>query len=198
MGRHTETDRFYAELWPHRGVVLRVAKLLTHSDVDAEDLAQDALLKAFDKINTLAPGSNAKAWLLTVLRRTHIDRVRSRHHGNGEVSLDALNVDQPAPEHAPPEDVSAWGDPHRAMAGFSDQEVIVALKRVPEEIRWTLLLVDVQGLDDQEAADVLGVPTGTVKSRLHRGRRMLREHLMTVAIDRRLYPGLKAKENASG
>jgi DNA-directed RNA polymerase specialized sigma24 family protein len=61
MGRHTDTDRFYAELWPHRGVVLRVAKLLTHSDADADDLAQEALLKAFDKINTLVPGSNAAA-----------------------------------------------------------------------------------------------------------------------------------------
>ena len=66
-----------------------------------------------------------------------------------------------------------------------------------EKIRWTLLLVDVQGMDDREAAEVLGVPAGTIKSRLHRGRRMLREYLLPVAIDRRLFPALAEKENAS-
>jgi RNA polymerase sigma-70 factor (ECF subfamily) len=194
MGRPDDTDRFYAELWPHRAVVLRVAKLLTHSDVEAEDLAQDAMLKAFNGISKLAPGSNARAWLLTVLRNAHVDRVRARH-GNGEISLDSLAMDPPAAEHPPAEDVFAWGDPHRAMADFSDQEVIAALKRVPEDIRWTLLLVDVQGMDDREVAEVLAIPAGTVKSRLHRGRRMLREYLMPVAIDRHLYPALKEKEN---
>jgi RNA polymerase sigma-70 factor (ECF subfamily) len=195
MARPDDTDRFYAELWPHRAVVLRVAKLLTHSDVEAEDLAQDTMLKAFSGISRLAPGSNARAWLLTVLRHAHIDRVRSRP-GNGEASLETLNIEPSAPQDTSPEDVSAWGDPHRAMADFSDREVIAALKRVPEEIRWTLLLVDVQGLDDGEAAGVLGIPVGTVKSRLHRGRRMLREYLMPLAIDRRLYPASKQKENS--
>jgi len=197
MARSNDTDRFYAEIWPHRAAVLRVAKLLTHSDVEAEDLAQDAMLKGFSGIGKLAPGSKAKAWLLAVLRHAHVDRVRARH-GNAQVSLDALGMDQPAPATDPPEDMSAWGDPHRAMAGFSDQEVIVALKRVPEEIRWTLLLVDVQEMDDREAAEVLGVPVGTVKSRLHRGRRMLREYLLPVALDRRLFPALAEKESATG
>ena len=170
------TDRFYAELWPHRAAVLRAAKFLTRNDADADDLAQDAMLKGFDAIDRLTPGSNAKAWLMTILRNAHIDRVRARH---GEASLESLDVDLAAPP-AEPEDTEAWGDPARTLAEFSDQQIIDALKALPREICWTLLLVDVEGLDDRDAAEVLKVPTGTVKSRLHRGRRMLRDALLPL------------------
>jgi len=189
------TARFNTLVAPHLADALAFARWITRDRADAEDVVQEACVRAFRSIDRFS-GSNAKAWLLTILRHAHVDRARARH-GNGEISLDALGVDQPAPATDPPEDMSAWGDPHRAMAGFSDQEVILALKRVPEEIRWTLLLVDVQGMDDREAAEVLGVPVGTIKSRLHRGRRMLREYLLPVAIDRRLFRALAEKENAN-
>src|SRR5437764_14162918 len=180
MSSSDATDRLYRELWPHRAAVLRVARMLTHDDADADDLAQDAMMRAYRGIDGLAPDSNAKAWLMTILRNTHTDHLRSRHAG--EISLDALDVDPP--DQQPDEDVAAWGDPRETLAEFSDEQMIHALKALPREICWTLLLVDVQGMDDREAGEVLGVPTGTVKSRLHRGRRMLRESLMPLVRQR--------------
>jgi RNA polymerase sigma-70 factor (ECF subfamily) len=170
------SNRFYAELWPHRASVLRAARFLTHNDDDADDLAQEAMLKAFDAIDRLAPGSNAKAWLMTILRNAHIDRIRSQHN---DVSLESLDVNLAADPTR--EDTGFWGDPARTFAEFSDQQIIEALKSLPQEICWTLLLVDVEGLDDRDAAGVLKIPSGTVKSRLHRGRRMLREALLPRA-----------------
>jgi RNA polymerase sigma-70 factor (ECF subfamily) len=184
MSDPDDTERFYAELWPHRAQVARVARILARGEADAEDLAQEAMLKAYRAIASLAPGSNAPAWLMTVLRNTHLDRLRARH-GRDEVSLEAADVDVADP-HVPAEDEAAWGDPARTLAGFEDQEIIQCLKELPREICWTLLLVDVQGLDDREAAAVLGVPTGTIKSRLHRGWRMLREALLPLARQRNL------------
>jgi RNA polymerase sigma-70 factor (ECF subfamily) len=164
------TNRFYAELWPHRAAVLRTARFLTHNDADAEDLAQEAMLKAFDAIDSLTRNSNPKAWLLTILRHAYVDRLRK---GREEVSLQELDVDPAAPEGY----VDTWGDPARTLAEFSDQQIIDALRTLPREICWTLLLVDVEGLDDREAAEAMKIPAGTVKSRLHRGRKMLREAL---------------------
>ncbi len=164
------TERFYAELWPHRAAVLRTASVLTHSDADADDLAQETMLKAFRAIDQLSRESNPKAWLMAILRNAHVDRLRAQHPN--EVSLDP---DLPAESdaEAPPD----WGDAEQVLASFSDEQIIAALRTLPADIRWALLLADVQGMDDAEAAQVLDVPEGTIKSRLHRGRRMLRESL---------------------
>ena len=164
------TERFYAELWPHRAVVFRTARILTHSDADADDLAQETMLKAFRAIDQLAPRSNPKAWLMTILRNTHVDRLRAQHPA--ELTLDDNVV--AGSEADPPPD---WGDAEQVLASFTDEQIIAALRTLPADIRWTLLLADVQGMDDAEASQVLGVPEGTIKSRLHRGRRMLRNSL---------------------
>lgn len=156
--------------------------MLTRDANEADDLAQDAMMKAFSAIDRLAAGTNARAWLMTILRNAHIDRVRAVK-GN-QVSLDALDVDPPAPEPAVAEDTSAWTDPDRMLAELSDERILAAMQSVPAEICWTLLLVDVEGLDDREAAEILKIPPGTVKSRLHRGRRMLREKLANLQVRR--------------
>jgi RNA polymerase sigma-70 factor (ECF subfamily) len=96
---------------------------------------------------------------------------------------------EPASDEGGPAGVDghpAWDDPHALLQRFSDRHMIQALQCLPEEIRWTLLLVDVEGIDHAEAAAILGVPVGTVKSRAHRGRRMLREALLPLAKELRL------------
>jgi RNA polymerase sigma-70 factor (ECF subfamily) len=183
MNKGEATDRFYAEIWPHRATVLRTARYFTSSDADADDLAQDTLMKAFSSLDSFEPGSNAKGWLMTILRHTHIDRVRSLH--SSDVSLDSLAVDVPD-DHQPEQNLDAWQNADQALQAFGDAEIISALKRLPHDICWTLLLVDVEGMDDRDAAKVLKIPAGTVKSRLHRGRRMLRETLAPLAKDRHL------------
>lgn len=181
MDPERRRDLFYETIWPEAATVLRVAKILTGGSADAEDLAQETMLKAFRALDALDPQSNVRAWLLAILRNGRIDRLRAgRSHGT-DVSLEAMAVDLP---ERPAHDEEPWDavdDPAAVLNAFGDRQVIDALQRLPEEIRWTVLLADVSQLDHKEVAVVLGIPEGTVKSRVFRGRRMLREALLPLA-----------------
>ena len=176
----TPPTRFDQLVWPHMATVLRTAQCLARDDAAAEDLAQDTMIKAFKSLDTLRDDACVKAWLMTILRRAHIDQARSAELPTQ--SLDGMNFDPAGPDDASRSDGEvAWNKPDELMQTFSDQQMIVALKELPREIRWTLLLVDVEGLDHREAADVLEIPVGTVKSRIHRGRAMLHISLRPAA-----------------
>ena len=118
------------------------------------------------------------------MRNCRIDGLRATASAAIEVSLEQLSS-EPAGVEINAEEASL-DSPQDVLNRFSDQQVIDALQQLPEEIRWTLLLVDVQGLDQRETAEILEVPVGTIKSRAHRGRAMLRETLLPVAKERRL------------
>ena len=178
------TERFYRLVWPQRAAVLRLAQILTRDAGAAEELAQDTLIKAFRSIDGFQEDTDMRAWLAAILRNARIDRFRSIR-SNHVLSLDDLPFEPVYPETTAVEEAH-WNEPEKILQSFSDQQVIDALSNVPEEIRWTLLLVDVEGLDQAEAGRVLGVPVGTIKSRLHRGRGMLRESMMPLVTDRRL------------
>jgi RNA polymerase sigma-70 factor (ECF subfamily) len=184
-------SRFDALVWPHAAAVLRTARFLIHDPAEAEDVAQETMVKAFRALDTFADGTDVRAWLMTILRNTRIDHLRARASHAGDVSLDRLpfepaGADDPGSDGNGAHDHPAWDDAQALLQQFGDRDVIAALRRLPEEIRWTLLLVDVEGLDHADAAKVLGVPVGTVKSRAHRGRTMLREALLPLAKDMRL------------
>lgn len=181
MSASDATERFYQWVWPHRAAVLRAARVLTGRADEADDLAQETLFKAFRAIDQFQPGSNMKAWLMTILRHTRIDRLRAAGLGK-EVSLDQMELDAPEERVSEPERLT----PQEVLEDFSDQQIIAALGELPEDIRWTLLLVDVQGQELKDAAQALEVPVGTIKSRLHRGRRMLRDALADHARQLRL------------
>ena len=185
MKQQEATKRFYDLVWPQRSAVLRVAQILTHNVHEAEDLTQETLVKAFKAIAQFKPGTDARKWLLSILRNTRIDRLRAAAKSANDLSLDQFPADF-AEDRPASSDAESWQNPQEILNQFSDEAVIEALQELPEEIRWTLLLVDVEGLKNEEAAMVLDVPTGTVKSRLHRGRSMLRQMLVAVARDRRL------------
>lgn len=187
MAREDATARFYRLVWPHRATVLRTAQLLLRGGTEADDLAQETLIKAFRAMDQFEEGTDVRAWLMTILRRTRIDRLRASARQAGQVSLDAL-TSEPADERDDPagHGEAEWHDAEAMLQAFSDEQVIQALRQLPEEIRWTLLLVDVERLDQQEAAAILEVPVGTVKSRAHRGRAMLREKLLPKAREMRL------------
>jgi RNA polymerase sigma-70 factor (ECF subfamily) len=180
------TKLFYDLIWPRRADVLRVALFLCRDAVEAEDLAQETLLKAFRGVQAIETrGAEVKAWLLAILRNTWLDRLRSRA-AHPQVSLDDALGEREEPAAEAQEHASHPQDPQELLNAFADREIIAALKALPDEIRWTLLLVDVEGMGQQEAAGLLGVPAGTIKSRAHRGRAMLREKLLPVARDRGL------------
>lgn len=182
MAREDATTRFYRLFWPWMPTVLRTARFLTRDGAEAEDLAQETMMKAFRFTNRFEEGTDAKSWLMAILRNTRIDRLRAAGKALQDVSLEQLDTDFPDPgaPETPSADASGPLTPEQILNDFSDQTLIDGLQHLPEEIRFTLLLVDVQQLDHAQAADVLGVPVGTVKSRAHRGRGMLRAYLETA------------------
>ncbi|HVT90827.1 MAG TPA: sigma-70 family RNA polymerase sigma factor [Tepidisphaeraceae bacterium] len=182
MDQQEATKRFYDLIWPHRSVVLRIAQMMTRRLHEAEDLAQDTLMKAFKAIEQFDPQSDAKKWLLSILRNARIDRIRASASSAGNVSLDQLPMEiEDSQETSHSGGDENWNDPRRMLEQFSDRDMIAALQDLSEEIRWTLLLVDVEGLDHHEAAAILNVPVGTIKSRAHRGRAMVRQSLLAVS-----------------
>ncbi|MBI1337746.1 MAG: sigma-70 family RNA polymerase sigma factor [Phycisphaera sp.] len=179
-----QAQRFRRLAWPMMDAVLRTAQVLTRHEHEAEDLAQETMMKAMRAIDSFEEGSDIKAWLFTILRRAHIDRVRPMKNRAG-VSLDEAGYDPVDPRGSEPgEHETDWAEPESLMNRFEDRALIDAMKTLPEEMRWTLLLVDVEQMDHAEAARVLGVAVGTVKSRSHRARSMLRERLHGTAVDR--------------
>lgn len=162
-------------------MVLRLAQILTGNAAEADDLAQDTLLKAFAAVDRF-DGKNIRAWLTRILRNARIDRIRSAGQASKALSLDEMELDV---EDARRE-AEQWNNPQEILNAFADQEIIKALQALSEEIRWTLLLVDVEGHDHAEAAAMLDVPVGTIKSRAHRGRAMLRQALLPAAKQMRL------------
>jgi RNA polymerase sigma-70 factor, ECF subfamily len=176
MGTMSQQERFYRVLWPHRAAVLRTARFLCQDAHEADDLAQEVFVKAFRALDQLTDDDGAVRWLMTILRHCRIDRLRASG-AHSAVSLETAEIDLPDERqaHADLSDNSA----EALLESLSDQTIIDALKKLPEEIRWTLLLVDVHGMDHDQAALIQGIPVGTIKSRAHRGRAMLRELLMT-------------------
>ena len=185
MGIQNNTARFDKLIWPHMATILRTAQVLSRNAAEAEDLTQDTMVKAFKSLDSLRADSCVRAWLLTILRRAHIDAARSTHVSTR--SLEAMNLDPAAQiESGRTDGEATWDQPDDVLETFSDHQILLALKELPKEIRWTLLLVDVEGLDQRDASEVLGIPVGTVKSRLGRGRAML--HAV-------LQPGARADTN---
>lgn len=197
---NAQAERFKRLAWPMMPVVLRTAQCLTRRVDRAEDLAQDTMVKAMRAIDSFQDGTDMKAWLLTILRRTRIDELRSMRNKPLALSLDAEGVDLPDDGNGRVSgDVSGgafggasgggrfdeqWEEPEELMNRLDDEAVVEALRVLPEAIRWTLLLVDVEQMEQVEAAKVLGVAVGTIKSRTHRGRAMLRDRLYETAAKR--------------
>jgi RNA polymerase sigma-70 factor (ECF subfamily) len=167
---------FYKHVWPLRAVVLRAARYMTRDSSEADDLAQETLLKAYRSIATFDVSTHATAWLTTILRNTRIDRARATRRESRDVSLQsgALDVEDLSQMTSPVD----YADAAAILDQLGDEQLIEAMRDLPDDIRWTLLLVNVEQLDYAQAATVMGVPIGTVKSRAHRGREMLRAKLL--------------------
>jgi RNA polymerase sigma-70 factor (ECF subfamily) len=169
----------------HLDALFRTAlRLCQGHDADAEDLLQDTVLRAFNSYGQLREPSAARSWLFTILSRTHLNRVRTRRRRAEMVSTD---LDEPAfeaaladwaPVPSPADNVETW------QLG---EQLTQALDGLPPELRGVVLLVDVEGFTQREVAGMIGVPEGTVASRLFRARRQLRTALEAPARDGRLW-----------
>lgn len=170
---------FEALLSPHLPALWRVIRRLVREPADAEDLLQEACLKAFRGMRQFQPGTDVKAWLLTILLNTYRDWVRTMLRQPALLDLDDLSaLTQPKALSAT---ASRTPTPeHRTMHAELGQLVRVALDDLPPEFRLTVLLADVEGYSYQEIAAIMTCPLGTVMSRLSRARQLLRTTLQAV------------------
>jgi len=159
----------------HQTQIYRVAYRLTGNHDDAEDLAQEAIVEAFRAFDRYQPGTYFDRWLYRIMSRTFIDTVRRRHR-RSFVSLDAPMGAEGAPLTSVLGDSSQ--DPQQLTETLDlDGAIQSALDRLPEEFRTAVILADIEGLSYDEVAVALRCPVGTVRSRLHRARQMLRDAL---------------------
>lgn len=156
---HRDRDeRFEREALPHLRQLYATAYRLTRNVADAEDLVQETYLRAFRAFEAYTPGTNIRAWLFTILYRARTDSYRKASRSPRTLEL----VDEPGVEA-----------PQEALAR-GQEDIARALGELPEAFRTAVLLRDVQDFSYDEIARILAVPIGTVMSRIHRGRALLR------------------------
>ena len=162
----------------HLESVYRAAWALSGRQQEAEELVQTVLLKALESFGSFQAGTNCRAWLLRILKNTWFDELRHRKVVGPTVAVEDLPLsDPPLPEE------TVWSNPQDLLDNFGDEQVIRALRDLPDDQRLTLYLVDVEGLSHEEAGRIMDIPEGTVKSRTSRARETLRERLEAHARD---------------
>lgn len=173
FGRRDRREAFEKQAERVFPSVYGTALRLTRSKEDAEDLTQEAIVRAYDAFERF-DGSNFKAWILRIVTNLYINRYRQRQRGPMMTSMEEESVAEP---------VAAEGElPDRQLFdGIVGAEVEEALNQVPEDFRMAVILSDIEGLTYQEIADATDVPIGTVRSRLARGRALLRKQLESFA-----------------
>lgn len=178
-GSGTRDADFAREALPYMDDVYRFAYSLSRNTADAEDLVQETYLRAFRSWHTFQPGSDARRWLFTICRNAFLRSLEKRRH---EVEVDEGDADAMAAV-AVQEDGRRDGM-DRILARVDLAPALQrALDELPEPFRSTVVLVDVEDQSYDAASEVLGVPVGTVRSRLFRGRRQLQEKLKEYARD---------------
>jgi RNA polymerase sigma-70 factor (ECF subfamily) len=154
----------------------RVALRLIGNAADAEDLVQEAMLRAYRSWEQYTPGTNARGWLLTILRNLFINEYRRRTRHPETVDVDTIEPYAVFPEIQDEDPQATFFD------RIVDDEVLRAMDELPQVFREVVMLSDVESLSYEEIAKVLDVPVGTVKSRLFRGRRLLQTRLYEYAV----------------
>ena len=156
----------------HLDSVFRAAFAICGGRQEAEDIVQTTFLKALEKFGSFENGSNCKAWLLRILRNSWIDKLRHNKIAGPSVSIEEVVI-------VKEDDFRqlSWSNTQDLLENFSDEQVIKALKQLPDDQRLTLFLVDVEQLDHKQVAQIMGVAVGTIKSRASRARKAIKESL---------------------
>jgi RNA polymerase sigma-70 factor (ECF subfamily) len=173
FGKRSKREEFEKQAEHVYPSIYGTALRLTRSRDDAEDLAQEAIIRAYEAFDRF-DGQNFKAWILRITTNLYINRYRSQQRAPQLASMEEEYVAEPMSSELEEPDRLVFDE----MLGAEVEE---ALAQVPEDFRLAVILSDLEGMSYQEIADATGVPVGTVRSRLARGRAALRKHLLAYA-----------------
>ena len=195
----TDTDQmtFEVEALSYMDQLYAAALRMTRNGADAEDLVQETYAKAFKAQDKFTPGTNLKAWLYRIQTNAFINTYRKKQREPKRSDAEQVEDWQlaAASEHTSTGLVSAED---AALDQLGDVEVKRALAELSDEFRMAVYLSDVEGFAYKEIAEIMDTPVGTVMSRLHRGRKLLREKLKDYAAERGLYDKRTTQEDRSG
>ena len=178
---------------PLYGAALR----MTRNPADAEDLVQETYMKAFAAFDSFTDGTNLKAWLFRILTNTYINIYRKRQRQPLQTGSDDL-TDWQLHEVESHDSRGLRSAEAEALDRLADQDVVDALAALPEDFRMAVYLADVEGFAYKDIAEIMDTPVGTVMSRLHRGRKLLRSALEDYAIERGLIPAAAGADGGDG
>lgn len=172
-----EKDKiFNEELIPQADALYNFAYSLVYEQAKAEDLVQEAFLKAYRFIHSFEPGSNAKAWLFQILKNAFINDYRKKSRRPQQVDFEDFNEKNQLEKQSVSIDIGQ--DVYAHMIG---DEITIALNRLPVDFRVAIILSDLEGFTYEEIAKITDIPIGTVRSRLFRARNLMKEQLREYA-----------------
>ncbi len=181
VARYSESERyvvFNAEFIPHIDSMYNFAFRLTNDEDDANDLVQDTYMKAFRFINSFQQGTNAKAWLFRILKNSFINDYRKKSKQPAKVDYQEVETTYNSESTDAESTTDLRTETVQDMIG---DEVATALNSLPVDFRTVIILCDIEGFTYEEMAKILDIPIGTVRSRLHRARNLLKEKLRSYA-----------------
>lgn len=181
---------FEKEAVPHLDAVYNFALRMTDDEDDADDLVQETYLKAFRFFDKFEKGTNCKAWLFRILKNSFINDYRKTTKEPNKVDYDDI---QNFYENIKADEVETQHYEEDAFSNLLDDEISKAISELPEDFRTVVILSDIEGFTYEEIADFVDIPVGTVRSRLHRARKMLYVQLFDYAKDK----GFVKKKNSS-
>ncbi len=175
---NSNSELFEKEFLPHAEALYNFAYHLTYDEEDANDLVQDTFLKAFRFIDSYERGTNGKAWLFKILKNGFINEYRRQSRQPHEVDYEEFVTYQESDTAAGVGNMDLREDLFRGLIG---DEVTRAVNGLPVDFRTVILLSDVEGFTYEEIAKIIDIPIGTVRSRLHRARNLMKEKLRDYA-----------------
>ena len=173
-----ERGDFQSETIPHKDALYNYALKIVRNSDDAQDLVQDTYYKAYKSYHQFKSGTNSKAWMFMILKNTFINNYRKLKREPSKVDYDDI-------ENIYEEIKSTWTNDNNLDLDFYqnllDDDLSAALAKLPMKMKEVFLLCDLEGYSYEEIADIVKVPVGTVRSRLHRARKFLQEELFGYA-----------------